>query len=719
MLFIALSIFSIVNGERESDDDFVTLNLEIGGASKTASRQIMTTIAIGKPQERYTLLIDFSRNEIDMKYCMRSRSFTFDISTNETSDIVMLSDDSLLDPVKRGIYRMPIREHCAADEPFNSPECIALGSCDGVLGLGPTSPIWVKWSSATITKSSIHLGQKNPHRQQKKSETVACVGSLTDSNLCSFNAAFAGRMLTVDFHSHDSYIYVPADIYQRYTEERNLYGFTNAQKRSAMQLQAARHTAQVLGKTNVDEDEQRAVVNSRILFSERLENERQLALQYSSYYKATHEITDRANWPPIVLLPTLSSHLSATTNIIVLDHDLIVYSPFSSGTYGKRRRISSSVPFAEYSDSMMTLMLRPHANESITNRVSLGNMFFRRYNLHIDRVENTVEIVERFASENLANIEVLGGLYLFGYFIYAVCRMMSYSVGLSVTLNRRCPVCSQPKSPYFKHNLPNAALVLLGVAGDMLMVAIASWLLQHIGTLLLDSAAPPDASAFLTWSWLLAVPNILTVIAIRFTSPGHSAPPDGTFCWRTFRWTMAYSACSEQLALLGLLWMSIILQTDTLGTTLSAFLCAAIFFSAVHHFVHVYLFEHDLLSNLRKFALKTIEKTFPRKQGTAIQLLQPQQQQPPPQQQKENRHQGDFPDEKTELVWIAFVLVVLFLLNLVFTTFVTLRYIVVPVLNSFPMSVLIFGIALLLALWLLETYEKITISRTGFKQALF
>lgn len=692
MIFAFLFVFVLTDKPRDSDE-YVSLVLETGSA-KSANRQIMTTITIGKPEQRYNMLVDFSRNEIDMKYCMRSRSYTFDITTNTTSDIIMFSDDTLLDPVKRGIYRMPIREHCFNDEPFNSAECSAIDNCGGVLGLGPKSPIWVKWSAATVTKTALHLGQKNPRRQQEKKEKVACVGSASDTKLCSFNAVFAGRQVSVDFHSHDSYIYVPADIYQRYTEERNLYGFTNAQKRSALETQTARHVAQVLGRTQAGEDDDGTTANSRILFAERLENERQLALQYSSYYRTTHEITDRANWPPIVLLPTLSSELSATTNIIVMDHDLIVYSPSTSGTYGKQRRVSSRVPFAEYSESMMTLMLRPHTNESIRNKVSIGNMFFRRYNMHIDRVENTVEIVERFASENLANVEVLAGLYLFCYFIYALCRMMAYSVGLSVTLNRRCPMCAQPQSPYTKHNRPKAALVLLGIAGDMLMVAIASWLLQHLGTLLLDSAAPADAQVFLFWSWLLAVPNILVVLAIRLTSPGHSAPPDGTFCWRTFRWTMSYSACSEQLALLGLLWMSIILQTDTLGTTLSAFISAAIFFSAVHHFANIYLFEHDLMSNLRTFALRMLAKST-------------------------QKNQGDFPDEKTELVWIGFAFIILCLLNLFFTAFVTLRYIVVPVLNSFPVAVLIYGVALLLALWLLETYEKITISRTGFKQAVY
>ena len=671
------------------NDAFVTLDLDTGSDKSAASHLLTTTLTIGKPERRYQMLVDFTSNEIVMKYCMHTKSYTFDIGDNQTSDIIMFSDDTLLDPVKRGIYRFPITERCASTDPFPSQDCLASDSCAGVLGLGPNSPVWVKWSAATITRDSLHLGATNPRKLAEKEEKVACTD---DSNLCSFNAIFVGRPVTVDFHSHDSYIYVPNDIYQRYTEERNLYGFTNAQKRSALHLQEARQIAKVYGNSvDLDETHGDANSNSRILFAERLENERQLALQYSAYYRATHEITDRAAWPPIVLLPMLQSlQSSATSNMIVLDFDLLVHSPHHSGSYGQSSRVSSSVPFAEYSNTMMTLMLRPHENESITDRVSLGNMFFRRYNVHRNYATNTIEIVEKFATENLANVEVLGGLYLYAYFIYSLCRMMSYSVSLSVSLNRRCPICAEASSPYTKHRLPTTLISILAILCDMTMLLVASWLLQHVESLL-SSSALVDAAAFSVWSWLLFVPNALVVLVMALTSPGHSSPSDGTFCWRTFRLTVTYAACSEQVALLGLLWLTVILHTDTLGTTLSVFIAAAMFFSATHHFSHVFIFEHDLATHLVSYITRQPPATPAAKRV--------------------------FPGERANLTWFMFVLLVLFMLNIVLTLIVMMRYIVLPVLNSSTMALVIYGLAFLMALWLLETYERITISRTKFKSA--
>lgn len=666
------------------NDGYVTLELDTGSA-KSPSHVITTTITIGRPEKRYEMLVDFTRNEIDMKSCLHTVSYTFDVSpdSNNTSDVIMFSDDSLLDPVKRGIYRFPIREHCAADEPLDSAQCNASPTCGGVLGLGPLSPIWLKWSSATITRSALNLGRTHPRQQTEKSEKLVCG---EDSKLCSFNAIFAGRPVTVDFHSHDSYIYVPADIYERYTEERNLYGFTNAQKRSALQMRDARQRARVNSQTDVDDSYN---ASSRILFAERLENERQLALQYSSYYRATHENTDRANWPPIVALPLASDSAPSTTNVIVIDYDLLVYSPHNSGTYGKRRSISANVPFAEYANSMLTLMMRPHRNDSITDRISLGNTFLRRYNMRIDRADNTVEIVEKFATDNLADVEVIGGLYLYVYFIYSVCRMMAYAVNLTVSLNRRCPTCAEPQSPYQQHNLPSSPLIVIGIVGDLLMLLTSLWLLMRVETILSDSPLP-DAAPFLLWSWLLVIPNLGVMLFSRFAAPTHRAAPDGSFCWRTFRSTVTYAACSQQISLLGLLWLSIILHTDTIGTTLSALISAAIFFSSVHHVVHVYLFEHDFATCLLEFSRNKIAR-YP---------------------EDEQARKGSFPDPQSNVLWFIFVVVVLVLLNAAASAVVTLRYVVVPVLNSLPLSTLIYGVAFLLALWMLETYERITMART-------
>lgn len=699
VMFWLLVVASV--GDCVDNDGYVSLELNTGSPS-AASHSLSVTLTIGRPERRYSMLVDFARDEIEMRSCLRSRSFSFDIArgANFTNDIVMFSDDTLLDPVKRGIYRMPIREHCAGDDapPFVSPECEALEGCEGVLGLGPHSPVWAKWSLITATRNALHLGSSNPHRIKRKAEKIQCLAD--SASLCEFSALFAGRQVTVDFSSLDSYIYVPADIYKLYVEGRNLYGFTNAQRRSALRLQTARQRVLTMAETD---DETNGTL-SRALFAERLETERQLAAQYSVYYRNTRELTDRGDWPPLVVLSLEDTSMS---NVVVFDHDLLVFSPLSSGSYGKRARLSAAMPFADRSDALMTLMLRPQKNESVRDRVTLGNMFFRRYNVQKNVATNEIEIVERFSSDNLADVEVLSGLYLYGYFIYSLCRMAAYSVALTLGLNRRCPVCFEATSPYTRHNIPPTALVIFGVIGDTALLVVSLWLLMHIETFLAEVVVQSDAAVFATWSWLLALPNIVVVALIRFAAVGHRAPCDGTFCWRTFRWTVAYAACSEQAALLGLLWISLILQTDTLGTTLSVLVAGAMFFSAAHHFLHVFLYEYSFATNLRRFAIRSIYTT-PNSPSTTT-----------PASVTEKTKKGNFPDNNSNTVWFGFVLVILLLLNLVFASFVMLRYVVVPTLNSLPFAVLVYGVALLLALMLLDVYEKIIIGRSKFSLTLY
>jgi len=67
-------------------------------------------------------------------------------------------------------------------------------------------------------------------------------------------------------------------------------------------------------------------------------------------------------------------------------------------------------------DATKTLLLRPFADESVTNRISLGTVFFRHYEVHKDTVRQTLQITERFFCENLSDVEVLGGLFDYDQF---------------------------------------------------------------------------------------------------------------------------------------------------------------------------------------------------------------------------------------------------------------------------------------------------------------
>jgi len=660
---------------RAENDPHVSLELE-QAMPRVASRPLLTSFVIGRPERRYQMLVDFTRNDIEMRGCLHTSSFTFDTEAydNRTSDFVMFGDDSLLDPVKRGVYRLPIREHCAGDEPFDVAACLAVDSCAGVLGLGPLSPVWIKWNSVSVTKTALHFGSTHPLRSDTQATNIQCLGSSSE-RLCEFTALLAGRPVVVDFHAHDSFVYMPADVYRYYTDERNLYGFTNTQRRAALQRNAARHAASP------------ANASSKARFAERLEQERQLAQQYSAYYRATHDFTDRADWPPLVL------HSPASRSAVVLDYDMLVFSPTQSSSYGRYSRLSATTPqIGGSARSVLTLMLRPNANDNSSEpmqRVSLGNAFFRRYNVHKNVATNSIEIVERFATENLADVEALVMLYFFAYYIYSVCRTMFYSVNLTVTLNRRCPVCISPVDPYTRHHQPITLLSVLASLFDLLLLIGAGWMMQHVGVFLTDVATSVDAQLFLDWSLALAAPNFLVLLAIRAAAPGHAAPADGTFCWRTFRSTVAYAACSEHVALLGLLWGTIILRTDTLGTVLSTVVAAGLFFSASHHVVHVFIFEKELATHLRRQAAASASAT-----------TQPR--------------TSVFPGEAANFGWAVLVLLLLFGCNVILTALVLLRFVVLPTLQSAAPAALLYGVAFLFAVSLLEIYQKIAIRRNKF-----
>ena len=210
LLLLLLCLFFVCTS-RADNDAYLTLDIERGSMT-SPQHYLTTTITIGRPERRYKMLVDFSAHELDMRTCMSDASYTFE-SGRTSSDIVMLSDDALLDPVKRGIYRMRMRDHCdPLAAPFNSTTCAAVVGCEGVLGVGARSPLWVKWSGVTITKQALHIGARHPYRLPPKTERIACSGARTE-RLCEFEALFAGRRVRVDFHSHDSYIYVPADLH--------------------------------------------------------------------------------------------------------------------------------------------------------------------------------------------------------------------------------------------------------------------------------------------------------------------------------------------------------------------------------------------------------------------------------------------------------------------------------------------------------------------------
>lgn len=112
-------------------------------------------------------------------------------------------------------YRVPIRYDQNAAALFGCP------SCHGILGLGPGSPIWMRWQSATFSAGSVTLGRSLPPVAGDGRVRIGCA-PLHNDDLCVSEATVYGQQYQVRFRFRSAFTIVPNAVYDEYVGKRSV-----------------------------------------------------------------------------------------------------------------------------------------------------------------------------------------------------------------------------------------------------------------------------------------------------------------------------------------------------------------------------------------------------------------------------------------------------------------------------------------------------------------
>ena len=187
--------------------------------AQVPSRAFLTTLNIGVPAARRSLMVDFTRDDIELEECLRRQSYTYDM--NDTSDVVLFEEEHITDSRARASFRFSVREHCEGGNQLGEhfdKNCLS-DACQGIVGVSRRSPLWKIWSAFTLGITGLRLGSDHPHTLPMGARNSAVVGCEPDTvGVCDFHAVVAGDEsgpFRVMFHTENSYTYLPEALYER------------------------------------------------------------------------------------------------------------------------------------------------------------------------------------------------------------------------------------------------------------------------------------------------------------------------------------------------------------------------------------------------------------------------------------------------------------------------------------------------------------------------
>ena len=122
------------------------------------------------------------------------------------SDLIQLGDSQ---------HRVPVKFDATASALRGCP------ICNGVMGLGAASPLWLLWPRVTFTAGTIVLKEsRGPVSNDKLLPRIAC--RLADNNLCTSAAQVFGKTYDIQFSFSSPYTFVPVEVFNAYVEDRNI-----------------------------------------------------------------------------------------------------------------------------------------------------------------------------------------------------------------------------------------------------------------------------------------------------------------------------------------------------------------------------------------------------------------------------------------------------------------------------------------------------------------
>lgn len=666
--------------------NYVSLDLAFSADSATVpSRALLAHLHIGIPEQRYGLMLDFNASRIELDQCLRSVSRTFNVARKATSDDALFEKEEFMDPELRDYIRLPVVEHCGAAH--SMPErfydnCLSE-RCNGIIGLSTLSGVWEIWTAFTLSLESLHLGRSNPFFRQPPSSSSSSSRSGSDDDgdehvvvdcrrndaaLCEFDASVGGVDVVVDFHTHDSYIYVPQRIYALYMSGvslDNVHGSKRLRFNDSDSLRGRKRSVVASdGVLVAPPDEQRR------LFHERLNEARQRHAERSIYYRNSLHRFTMSQWLPLVVE-------ISRRGALVLDSDLLVHSPSYANSYAGAERSASEHFFGESAGLQSTVLLKPQA-DARSNRVSIGNGLLRRYTLHVDVLRRRLLIEPRVIVEHLTSLELIAVTVLFLFFLRSVCYSLELLAPLSLCVERRCPGCEQLENTdkqhrrVSSHSMREALFFLLALA------------VPFVALVRLPVFVPYAArfAHFYVWAWTTLAVNGVCLLANLFysaTVARGQRPASGSYCWRSFRVVLSRAACSEQLALLGIFCLTVILRREALGTQTGAVVGFITLANATRHVYQAVRFGVSASAARRASGARSVDR----------------------------------PHYEDDRMWGFFVLLVLLLLNCVGAGALFATSVFWPV-STFSRTVptLMVSLSLVAGVWIVHQYSDAEMQRS-------
>lgn len=599
--------------------------------SVVPSRALLVGLKVGVPEKSLALMLDFNSSGVEVDSCLYRESHTYD-ATGSKSDVILFEEQLFVGSEPRGYFRMGVEQHC---EEHQMPEhyysnCVGP-LCGGLIGASRRSALWQIWTSFTLSFEHLHLGSRNPYHKSDPvgdDKEISCLGT-SDERLCEYRAKIGGIEVTVDFHTENSYIYVPESIYAMYMDDFSPGTVHGTERALSMDKSTKRLFARAMsGHANATVSPRAAIMR----FKERLKASFERATLTSRYMRNVEEYYTSREWPPIVIEPTGES-----TATIVLDYDVLVHSPTGYGSFtgenGQRF-------FGESSDLATTVLLKPHRYD---DRVSIGNGVLRRYTFHKNVLEGRVIVEQRTQVEHLTPVEVILVMALLTIYVRSLCYSLEILAPLGLCMPLFCKDCNadQTRASHHKrktlHSVKEAFVFLLAFLAPLFMMRRLSYCID-----------PRTNVAMYIWAWFSIAVNaagLCKTTLIAWATQNSYRPAPGMYCWRSFRLQLSRFACSEQLSLLSVLLASFVLRKETLGGLFSSLVSCAMITNATRHAYQAF--------RVRVF------------RPHALQM-----------------HRSDMPTKEVNDVWFLFVLLVLVCANFVLTVPFLYHYVLIPTFRS-------------------------------------
>lgn len=216
--------------------------------AEVPSRALLVSLNVGAPTQRKRLMVDFSSDRIELSDCIKQDSYTYDV--NRTTDVILFEEEQITDHRARAVYRVPVQEHCEDIGKLGEryyKNCLSR-QCRGIAGLSRRSPLWDVWTALTYGLDGLKLGASHPSTlARRRLPSAPCMRDT--EGLCDIDANVTFRLenawppetgaswrVRVQFHAENSYIYVPADIYDAYRKYKRPISLVFARARDGKPL---------------------------------------------------------------------------------------------------------------------------------------------------------------------------------------------------------------------------------------------------------------------------------------------------------------------------------------------------------------------------------------------------------------------------------------------------------------------------------------------------